>query len=90
MNQRNDELIQIRNEIDAIDQQLLELLNHRATCALKVATIKIKHEGAEVEFYRPEREAQVLKKIADQNKGPLSAKSLMVIFLLIITKYHHF
>lgn len=82
----NSELTYIRDQIDAIDQQLLNLLNQRGNCVLQVAKIKIKYEGDGVEFYRPEREAQVLKKIIDRNKGPLTARSLMTIFRTIMTE----
>lgn len=81
-----NELIQIRNQIDHIDQQLLQLLNQRAQCALKIAAIKIKQEGENVEFYRPEREAEVLKKINLINQGPLSAKAINTIFRTIMTE----
>jgi chorismate mutase/prephenate dehydratase len=89
MSQNNNELLHVRNKIDDIDQQLLKLLNQRAQCALEIAAIKIKQEGADVEFYRPEREAQVLKKINDQNKGPLTAKSILTIFRTIMTECRH-
>lgn len=86
MEQSDNELTLMRNKIDELDRQLLNLLNQRATFALDIAMIKIKQEGANVEFYRPEREAQILKKITDQNKGPLKAKSIVTIFRTIMTE----
>lgn len=61
----------VRTEIDRIDAQLLGLLNRRAKCAQKVGEIKGQHGEAGF-IYRPEREAQVLRRIQDINPGPLS------------------
>lgn len=73
------ELSAVRGEIDAIDAQLLELLNRRAGCAQKVGEIKAAHgEGGFV--YRPEREAQVLRRIQDLNNGPLPNESVTWFF----------
>lgn len=57
-----DKLLGIRNQIDAIDLQIQDLINQRAECARQVAEIKIK-SGETEHFYRPEREAQVLMEI---------------------------
>jgi chorismate mutase/prephenate dehydratase len=65
----------LRQQIDAIDKQLLELFNKRATCAVDVAQVKRKlTEGGDedINFFRPDREAQVIKRIKDLNQGPLS------------------
>jgi chorismate mutase/prephenate dehydratase len=65
------ELSGVRDEIDAIDAQLIELLNRRARCAQKVGEIKAAH-GEGDSAYRPEREAQVLRRVLEMNAGPLS------------------
>ena len=67
------ELAVVRDEIDGIDAQLLDLLNRRAGCAKKVGEIKARHGDAGF-IYRPEREAQVLRRIQDMN--PELAKNL--------------
>ena len=73
------ELSAVRGEIDTIDAQLLALLNRRAGCAQKVGEIKAAHgEGGFV--YRPEREAQVLRRIQDLNNGPLPNESVTWFF----------
>jgi chorismate mutase/prephenate dehydratase len=73
------ELAEVRGEIDAIDAQLLDLLNRRARCAQKVGEIKAAHgEGGFI--YRPEREAQVLRRIQDMNAGPLPDESVTWFF----------
>jgi chorismate mutase/prephenate dehydratase len=69
----------IRAEIDAIDDQLLALLNRRAACAQRVAEIKT--AAGEVDcFHRPEREAEVLRRVAEQNPGPLSQETVVRFF----------
>ncbi len=71
-----DEALQkLRDRIDAIDEQLLGLFNKRATCAVEVAGIKrgLSDETDEsVNFFRPDREAQVIKRFKALNQGPLS------------------
>ena len=69
----------VRTEIDSIDEQLLALLNRRARCAQEVGEIKASHGEAGF-IYRPEREAQVLRRIQDLNPGPLSNESLTLFF----------
>ena len=61
-------LAELRVQIDAIDQQLLSLLNQRAHVAEKVGEIK-RIEGSP--FFRPDRVAQVIAKIESANQGPL-------------------
>ena len=56
------QLAEVRDQIDAIDARLLALLNQRAACAQRVGAIKAEHGEADV-IYRPEREAQVLRRI---------------------------
>ncbi|MCK5356256.1 MAG: prephenate dehydratase [Methyloprofundus sp.] len=64
-------LAELRNQIDAIDQQILQLINRRASLAEEVAKTKIA-AGEESCFYRPDREALVLRRIKALNPGPLS------------------
>jgi chorismate mutase/prephenate dehydratase len=61
------ELGKLRDGIDAIDGELLRLINERAKLARRIGEIK---QG---NIYRPEREAQVLRRVAERNPGPLSA-----------------
>lgn len=74
-----DELAGVRSEIDRIDGELLNLLNLRARCAQKVGEIKARH-GAEGYIYRPEREAQVLRRLQDINTGPLPSENITFFF----------
>lgn len=80
------DLGQVRKEIDSLDQQIQDLLNARARVALKVAEIKLAEaNGQSVDFYRPEREAQILKEVARRNEGPMSDKAIQKIFREIIS-----
>ena len=65
---QSEALGELRVQIDAIDQQLLSLLNQRARVAEKVGEIK-RAEGSP--FFRPDRVAQVIAKIEAANPGPL-------------------
>lgn len=86
-------LDQLRKQIDALDQQIHELLNQRATCAQQVAETKLREfeaengkvDLAEVKFYRPEREAQVLRNVIARNKGPLKGDTVAHIFREIMS-----
>ena len=69
----------VRAEIDDIDAQLVELLNRRARCAQRVGEIKARHGEAGF-IYRPEREAQVLRRLQSINPGPLSNESVTWFF----------
>jgi chorismate mutase/prephenate dehydratase len=64
----NPQLLALRDRIDAIDRELLALLNKRAQVALEVGELK-KSEGSPV--FRPEREAQVIDGLKSSNPGPL-------------------
>ena len=71
----DDTLQKLRGQIDEIDDQLLELFNRRANCAVNVAQVKRQDsEGSAdaINFFRPDREAQVIQRIKSINQGPLS------------------
>ena len=72
------DLESLRSRIDAIDEQLLKLFNERAECAILVAESKKKalKSGEKLKFFRPDREAQVIKRIKTMNTGPLSDKEV--------------
>ena len=78
MNDVDKKLEAIRREIDGIDKNLLELINRRAGLAKKVA--QVKDGGASAHYYRPEREAEVLRALTDSNDGPLPDEHLSRIF----------
>jgi chorismate mutase/prephenate dehydratase len=63
---------EIRQGIDAVDAQIQTLITERAKLAQEVAHIKTQGGKVETIFYRPEREAQVLREVMSRNEGPLS------------------
>ncbi|MDT8371047.1 MAG: prephenate dehydratase [Gammaproteobacteria bacterium] len=79
-----DALQVIRQRIDSIDQQLQDLLNKRTAMAQEVARIKIE-QGADADFYRPDREAMVLRQVIERNEGPLPDKEMARLFREIMS-----
>jgi len=75
-------LPELRIQIDAVDQELLTLLNRRAALANEVGEIK-RIEGSPV--FRPEREAQVISNLQHSNLGPLKRESLALIWREIMS-----
>lgn len=79
-------LEQMRSAIDKIDKEILLKLNERAHYAKKVGEVKQKLAGNEkVAFYRPEREAIILRDIIDKNKGALPNEAVAQVFRQIIS-----
>ncbi len=74
---REAELVRLRREIDALDLEILELLNRRARRALDIARCK---GILGLAVLAPQREAQVLRGLARANRGPLPPESLAAIF----------
>ena len=82
----DQQLDQLRQRIDALDSEILGLLNERARCALEVAEVKQAASGDVAPiFYRPEREAQVLRNIAAKNPGPLSDDKVIQVYRQIMS-----
>ena len=79
MADEQQELSQLRAGIDHIDSEVLRLLSERAKLAQRVG--EIKHGN----IYRPEREAQVLRRIAEVNPGPLPGGAVRTIFREIMS-----
>lgn len=73
----------IRREIDGLDTELLSLLNRRAALAKQVA--EVKDGGQSPRYYRPERETEVLRSLADGNDGPLPGDQVARIFQEIMS-----
>ncbi|WP_153099689.1 prephenate dehydratase [Paraburkholderia hayleyella] len=78
----NSQLKPLRERIDAIDTQLIALLNQRAAVALEVGEIK-KHFNAPV--FRPEREQQVIARLQDMSMGPLGGDHISAIWREIMS-----
>jgi chorismate mutase len=70
-----------RGQIDALDAELLRLLNQRAAIACEIASIKV---ASGLPAFDGNRERQVLARVAEQNTGPLDEQSVTDIFAGII------
>lgn len=75
-------LLPLRQKIDDIDAQILVLLNSRAQLAQEVGHVKAETNAP---VFRPEREAQVLRSVADRNPGPLQSGDVQTIFREIMS-----
>lgn len=83
----SNKLESLRKNIDEVDLQIHDLINKRAALAVDVAVTK-KAEGKDNEavvYYRPEREAQVLRKVMERNKGPLGDEVVARLFREIMS-----
>ena len=78
------DLGELRQRIDGIDRHIQELIAERAQFANQVGKAKGKLAAA-VDYYRPEREAQVLRRVVDRNDGPLNDEVLVRLFREIMS-----
>lgn len=78
----DQQLKPLREKIDAIDAEILTLLNARAELAQQVGHLKATTNAS---VFRPEREAQVLRRVAEKNKGPLCSLNVQLIFREIMS-----
>ena len=76
----SDPIKALRDRIDAIDAEILQLVNQRASLANEIGTLK---GGGPI--YRPEREAQVIGRLRANNPGPLPADAVAHLFTEIIS-----
>jgi chorismate mutase/prephenate dehydratase len=75
-------LQKLRQKIDALDQSIIDLLNIRAKITIDIGKIKVQSGKS---IYAPERESQVLRKLASFTKGPLSRQALEAIYREIMS-----
>jgi len=75
-----DDIDKLRREIDAVDDELLKLINRRAGLAGRIGSLK---QGAPA--YRPERETQILRRVADASSGPLPPERVTAVFREVIS-----
>ncbi len=80
-----DQLKQFRDQIDAIDEQVLKLVNERAKLAREIGHVKQSNGKERGVIYRPEREAQVLRRLQDNNQGPLQNEAVSHIFRAVMS-----
>ncbi|MBW5291161.1 MAG: Chorismate mutase I [Candidatus Ruthia sp. Asou_11_S2] len=77
-------LLELRDEIDALDKKIQLLIGNRAQLAAEVAQVKKISDDDSI-FYRPEREAQVLRSIIKRNDSLLKDKDMVYIFRQIMS-----
>jgi chorismate mutase/prephenate dehydratase len=78
------DLAEIRERINGIDEQIQALINDRAKIAQQVGVAKGDLTSA-VDYYRPEREAEVLRSVLDRNKGPMRDAEMLRLFREIMS-----
>lgn len=77
-------LEELRVRIDEVDEKIQSLINERARYAQQIADAKIA-SGETNDFYRPAREAQVLRRVSERNEGPLGDKEMARLFREIMS-----
>ena len=73
----------LRKKIDEIDSLLIDSISERARCAQQVA--EVKENQGEQAYYKPEREAQVLRRVMEKNQGPLGNEDMARLFRQIMS-----
>lgn len=74
----DDELQKLRKKIDELDEKIQDLVSQRAQCALDIG--KFKQDSDNTIVYRPEREASILEKVKQRNKGPIPDQAIQALF----------
>jgi chorismate mutase len=75
-----------RRRIDAIDMQLVGLLNSRSACAVEIGRLK---RALGLPIYSPEREAWILERVTRDNPGPLDPGAVRRVFERILDEARH-
>ena len=78
------DLAEIRKRINDVDERLQALINERATIAQQVGVAK-GDLGSAVDYYRPEREAEVLRNVLQRNDGPMRDEEILRLFREIMS-----
>ncbi|MEK7303440.1 MAG: chorismate mutase, partial [Pseudomonadota bacterium] len=73
----------LRTKIDQLDEKIQTLISERAQCAQEIATTK--QQAGEANFYRPEREVDVLRRVIARHHGPLSSEEMARLFREIMS-----
>ncbi|MBI5598988.1 MAG: prephenate dehydratase [Deltaproteobacteria bacterium] len=72
----------LRKKIDGIDAELLDLLNKRASIAIEVGRVKKREKS---DFYSPEREREIIKRLTAMNRGPFPSSALRNVYREIMS-----
>ena len=80
---KKDPLLTLREKIDSLDLQIMANISQRAEFAQEVA--KVKKNLGDAAYYRPEREAQVLRRVMESNTGPVNNEDMARLFRQIMS-----
>jgi chorismate mutase/prephenate dehydratase len=78
----SERLSELRQRIDEVDGRLLELLGERGRLVLEVGALK---HATNAPVWRPEREAQILRRLAERNPGPLPDVAIAAVWREVIS-----
>jgi chorismate mutase/prephenate dehydratase len=73
----------LRARIDQLDEKIQTLISERAQCAQEIAALK--QQAGEANFYKPEREVDVLRRVMARHHGPLSSEEMARLFREIMS-----
>ncbi len=71
----------LRSRVDEVDRELIRILNERARIVQEIVAIKAEAGKA---LFDPKREEEILRKVAEENEGPIYDTSMREIFELIL------
>ena len=72
---------ELRSRVDEVDQELIRILNERARIVQEIVAIKAEAGKA---LFDPKREEEILRRVAEENEGPIYDTSMREIFELIL------
>ena len=76
-----DRISELRDRVDEVDRELIRILNERARIVQEMVALK---GEAGRPLFDPKREEEILRKVAEQNEGPIYDTSMREIFELIL------
>ncbi|HEV3146520.1 MAG TPA: chorismate mutase, partial [Gemmataceae bacterium] len=79
---RGPSLASLRSQIDKLDQQILKLINERASLAIDIGRVK---QDQASDIFSPAREEEVIRNLLESNKGPLEPVSIRAIYREIMS-----
>ncbi|MBI5491312.1 MAG: prephenate dehydratase [Deltaproteobacteria bacterium] len=82
MTKRPPDIEELRRGIDDVDIEILELLNKRAELVIEVGKAKSREQR---DFYAPEREREIYRRLSENNRGPFPTKALRNVFREIMS-----
>lgn len=75
-------LLELRKQIDSLDDRLVDLLNERARIVIEVGNLKKREK---LDFHSPSREREILARLASRNTGPFPQETLKAVYREILS-----